>query len=287
MAENKKGFLLYANYIGTFKQLPDDVAGRLIKHIFSYVNDENPVTDELIINVVFESIKNRLKDDLEKYILSKHDKSLSGRIGNLKRWHKDLYDEFAADRLSLQDAEIMAQNRKLSRCDDLQSQPIAEIAVKDNVSDKVIVNEKEKLKILNNFLLSEIKISDDSNFLIFGKHKIEISEKERINFKTAVWFQKLFIKNLKEKNSPSATQEKAKYKAYVDPIRLMFDVDKVTQEQMKEAHAFLSSLEGEFWKKNILSTETLRKQISKLLIQKKDLNGKSKPTTGNFVNHRR
>src|SRR5690349_5257758 len=99
MAENKKGFILYANYIGTIKQLPDDVAGRLFKHIFSYVNDENPISDELLLNVVFEQIKNHLKADLEKYILSKHDKSLSGRIGNLKRWHKDLYDEFVSEKL--------------------------------------------------------------------------------------------------------------------------------------------------------------------------------------------
>lgn len=168
MAENKKGFILYANYISTIKQLPDDVAGRLIKHIFSYVNDENPQTDELLVNIVFEPIKNHLKDDLEKYILGKHDKSLSGRIGNLKRWHKDLYDEFAADRLNLQEAETIAQNRKASHRDETPSQPIANIAVIDkviaidkvNAIDKVIVKESfEEKKVNSSVLISdELKI---------------------------------------------------------------------------------------------------------------------------------
>jgi len=67
MAENKKSFVLYSDSFGLIKQLPDDVAGRLLKHIFSYVNDENPVTDELLVNIAFEPIKAQLKRDLQKW----------------------------------------------------------------------------------------------------------------------------------------------------------------------------------------------------------------------------
>lgn len=135
------------------------------------------------------------------------------------------------------------------------------------------LNKKKIKEELNKSLLSEIKISED-NFVYFKNIKIECSNEERINFKTAVWFQKLFIKNLKEKNAPTANQEKATYRNYVTPIRLMFDNDKVTQEQVKQAYDFLNSLEGEFWKKNILSTSTLREKISQILIQKNTGNGK-------------
>ena len=55
----------------------------------------------------------------------------------------------------------------------------------------------------------------------------------------------------------------------------MFEKDNVTEEQFKEAYNFLNSLEGEFWKPNILCTKTLRKQISKLIMQKHKQNGKS------------
>lgn len=67
MAENKKSFLLYCDLIHTIKKMPNDKAGELLKHILSYVNDENPISDDLIINLTFEPIKQQLKRDLVKY----------------------------------------------------------------------------------------------------------------------------------------------------------------------------------------------------------------------------
>lgn len=67
MAENKKSFVLYSDSQGLVNQLPDDVAGRLLKHIYAYVNDENPITDELLLNIAFEPIKMQLKRDLVKW----------------------------------------------------------------------------------------------------------------------------------------------------------------------------------------------------------------------------
>lgn len=67
MAENKKSFILYADQKGVFEQLPDEIAGKLIKHIFKYVNDENPISDDLIINIAFEPIKQSLKRDLKRW----------------------------------------------------------------------------------------------------------------------------------------------------------------------------------------------------------------------------
>jgi len=81
MAEDKKGFILYADIIGMVNQLPNDKAGLLFKHILSYVNDENPVSDDLIINISFEPIKASLKRDLEKYERIKERNSLNGSKG--------------------------------------------------------------------------------------------------------------------------------------------------------------------------------------------------------------
>jgi len=81
MAENKKSFLLYCDSYSMVKQLPDDVAGRLLKHIFAYVNDENPVTDELLINIAFEPIKQQLKRDLIKYNEFVKKQSINGSLG--------------------------------------------------------------------------------------------------------------------------------------------------------------------------------------------------------------
>lgn len=47
--------------------MPDDKAGKLLKHILGYVNDKNPITDDLIIELTFEPIKQQLKRDLIKW----------------------------------------------------------------------------------------------------------------------------------------------------------------------------------------------------------------------------
>lgn len=67
MAEDKKSFLLYADIIHTVRKMPKDKAGELFLTILSYVNDENPVVDDVIIDLVFEPIKQQLKRDLKKW----------------------------------------------------------------------------------------------------------------------------------------------------------------------------------------------------------------------------
>lgn len=67
MAKDKKSFLLYCDVHHTVKKLSDEQAGKLFKHVLSYVNDENPDTDDIIIQIAFEPIKQQLKRDLKRY----------------------------------------------------------------------------------------------------------------------------------------------------------------------------------------------------------------------------
>lgn len=61
MAKDKKGFVLYADQFELFKQLPNEKAGELIKHIFSYVNDENPSCDDDILEFAFFMVLRDMK----------------------------------------------------------------------------------------------------------------------------------------------------------------------------------------------------------------------------------
>ena len=132
------------------------------------------------------------------------------------------------------------------------------------LEDTIQEENKEKKTIINKSLLSEIKISD-------------LEDEEMIYFEIAKAYQQLFIKNLTEKNAPAAAQENAKYKAYVDPIRLMMTKDEVTKEQLTKVFKYLGSPQGEFWKSNILSTTKLREKFTQLLLksQENKTNGKS------------
>jgi hypothetical protein len=85
MAEGKKSILVYADWIHTFESLTDEEAGVLIKHFFRYVNDENPKTDNRIIQIAFEPIKQHLKRDLVKYQNIREKRSKSGLISADKK----------------------------------------------------------------------------------------------------------------------------------------------------------------------------------------------------------
>jgi len=92
MAENKKAFILYADIIHTIEKLPDDKAGILLKHILRYVNDQNPVIDDIMVELVFEPIKQQLKRDLRKWEDFRIKQSENGRLGGRPKKDKPLED---------------------------------------------------------------------------------------------------------------------------------------------------------------------------------------------------
>ena len=67
MADNKNSFVLYTEYIEIFEELSDEDAGQLVKHLFRYVNDKDPKTENPFAKLAFIPIKQQLKRDLKKY----------------------------------------------------------------------------------------------------------------------------------------------------------------------------------------------------------------------------
>lgn len=151
MAENKPSFILYCDLIHTVEKMPDDKAGQLLKHLLKYVNDQNPETDDLIIQLTFEPIKQQLKRDLRSWEDTIKEKSNGGKLGNLKRWHPDLYLQVINKEIDINEALIIATNRIPSHTDNNQSDTIASVAVNVTVNDNVIDNTMVDLekKIIN------------------------------------------------------------------------------------------------------------------------------------------
>jgi hypothetical protein len=79
----KKSFLLYCDLKHTIDKLPNETAGRLLKLILDYANGDFNEPDDLLLQVVFEPIKQSLIRDLEKYdakvIRNKENGSKGGR----------------------------------------------------------------------------------------------------------------------------------------------------------------------------------------------------------------
>jgi len=67
MAEGKKSVLLYCDLIHTIEKMDNETAGQFFKHYLRYINDLNPQTDNTLVDIVFESVKQNLKRDLKKW----------------------------------------------------------------------------------------------------------------------------------------------------------------------------------------------------------------------------
>lgn len=91
MAEGKKSFIAYSDWKAIFDELPDKEAGILIKHIFAYVNDENPKSESLLIRAVFAPIKSTLKRDLNNWSKIRDKRSKAGKISANKRKHNSTH----------------------------------------------------------------------------------------------------------------------------------------------------------------------------------------------------
>lgn len=83
--KGKQSFLLYADLKTTIDQLPDEIAGKLFRMILDYVNDLDPQSEDLVLKVAFEPIKQQLKRDLKEWEKVRGKRSIAGQISAAQR----------------------------------------------------------------------------------------------------------------------------------------------------------------------------------------------------------
>jgi len=213
MATDKKSFVLYADNYGLIKQLPDDVAGRLLKHIFAYVNDENPVSDDLLLNIAFEPIKMALKRDLKKYEQIKEKRSLAGK----------------------KSAEQRQQNSTNPTHVDFVQQTSTNPTVSDsdNVSDSVSVIDSDNVLSKDNIIIPEIE-----NFGSVAIEDFNFSHAKILKFESPSWLESV---SMQQKIPIEEIQNK------IDDFVLFL---KTTETQHKYKKAFLEHFINWVTKKN-------------------------------------
>jgi hypothetical protein len=171
MAKDKTSFLLYCDQQGVFNKLPDEIAGKLIKHIFAYVNDENPPCDDLLLTIAFEPIKTQLKRDLRKYDDYIDKQKFNGAKGGRPK----------KDEITQITQPFFQEPKKADNVNDTDTDNVKDIKVKRDVFKKPSIAE------LKNYML-EIGMNDvsekwfdyyESNGWLVGKNKMK-------NWKAAV-----------------------------------------------------------------------------------------------------
>lgn len=141
MAEQKKSVLLYCDIIHTVEKLDDATAGELFKHYLRYINDKDPETDNLIVELCFEPIKQQLKRDLKKWETTLEGRSKAGLASAEARRNKK--EQTATNPTNVKFVEQTATNP----------------TVKDNVNVTVNVKDNVNVKEINNLDSRKLKFS--------------------------------------------------------------------------------------------------------------------------------
>jgi hypothetical protein len=207
----------------------------------STMSDELDLSRRTIINIINKLVKNGF---LIRHEVTKHLKTTA-------KWQKVYFTPGAKFAHPVQRVE--KDGEKIAHL--VQNLPNNGAKVAQQPGAKVAHNNNTIYNYINNKrALSEIKISD-------------VPSKHQFYFKIAKEFNELIIKNLDARRAPKKKQTAAKFITWVDPIRLMIEQDKVTREMLLEAYKYLKGPNSTFWKANILSTASLRKNITQLLAQ--------------------
>lgn len=85
MAQGKKSVLLYCDLIYTIEKMDNETAGQFFKHYLRYINDQNPKTDNIVVDLTFEGVKQNLKRDLKKWELRAENSRKNGVKGGRPR----------------------------------------------------------------------------------------------------------------------------------------------------------------------------------------------------------
>jgi len=209
MAEDKQSFVAYCDWIDTFEALPDDKAGQLAKHLFRYVNDKNPESDDILITAVFANIKQTLKRDLRKYDKIKAKRSEAGKASAEKRKQE------STNSTSVESVEQESTNSTVSVND----------SVTVNVSD--IKKEKKELFIIfwdkYHSITNQPKTDRDPSLKYWDKLSIEEMQKAIDNIQP-------YYDNIKDYGKGKMTKKARTYlcdKNYNDEYSIKSSSEKV------------------------------------------------------------
>lgn len=196
MAKDKTSFVMYSDNKSIIDLMTNEQAGLLLKTLFAYVNDENPIIDESI-KLVFEMIKLQLKRDLKKWENTVSERSISGRKGNLKKYNLDLFNLFEQGKYTLEQAESIAKHRKTSHS-------VANVAVNDSVSVSVSVSDSVSDNVINKKRLNKFNpptLSEVENYFFENGYKKEAGAKAFKYYQTGDWKDSAGkqVKNWKQK----------------------------------------------------------------------------------------
>jgi hypothetical protein len=188
MAEGKKTFIFYSDWINMVSQMPDKEAGVLLKHILEYVNDKNPKTDNLLVKMAFGHMKPLIKADLKKWDSIREKRKEAGAKGG-KRTQANAKQNQA----NAKQVQPVNDNVNINTTTTIEAEVdflVIDNWIKQVSKSEIYLEGLYRLHKLNNGAISELT----KNF----KEHLKIYPKKHINFSD---FKKHFAAWLQIKNS--------------------------------------------------------------------------------------
>jgi hypothetical protein len=189
MAENKKSFIAYADWITVIKKLVlrdrekgTNYAGELFLHILEYVNDNEPIPIDFIIEMAFEPIKLSLKRDLEKYEKIRQKRSEAGKASADKRQQKATHVESVEQTSTNQTVSV---NDSVSVSDNVNEENKRK-GVNPSFSEVEIYGKEKGYDIPVQKIIDHYTNGGELNYWIDAKNKKVIRWKSKIS---SVWFK--------------------------------------------------------------------------------------------------
>lgn len=229
MAIDKNSVILYCDIIHTVEKLSDEQAGKLFKHYLRYVNDLNPVMDDIIIDVAFEPIKQQLKRDLKHWESVINKRSKAGKASAEKRkQNKQMLTHVKSVKQKSTNSTVNVNdnvNVNVNDIEEIYNMYPSKCPIKNSSTGKS-TSHKKKIKIL----LKEYSVEE-------LKHKIEWYVTECKNSKTFLKNFGTFLNNLPdiEKNKIKHKVKTFTVKHKLGPIK-KYEIE--TLEKAKEKYCF-------------------------------------------------
>jgi hypothetical protein len=217
MAVDKNSIIVYADWIELFEALKDDEAGRLIKHFFRYVNDQNPEPPDRLTELSFIPMKTSLKRDLKKWECTKEKRSIAGLASAEARKQAKENQQNLTKSTSVKSVE---QNQQEAT----NSTVSVSVSVSDSVSDinNTDIHKPEKPKI------KKPEIPSESEFMNFYQSELS-KEFPGLEFSIKTKYETWLDSGWKDGNGNKIGNWKLKLKNTIPHLKAKYDPNKPTQ----------------------------------------------------------
>jgi hypothetical protein len=179
----RKSFILHQDSLEILNELTDDQAGKLFKAIFSYQKTGSFGNVDQFIKIILTPFISQFKRDNES-----HENSIiQGKLGNLKKYHIEIYQKVINQEITLEDGEKLAYPEKLIKLG-LHRPPITPDqmgSLNVNVSVNASVNKNANRNISKKLFSQDVEqLTDGLKFVLEAKlnRKLNTSSwKKQIN----------------------------------------------------------------------------------------------------------